>query len=47
MEQNSTKNLAGLVKTNRVSNTCFLCRNYVVLKINIKARVRNITPSLF
>ena len=28
-------------------NTRFLCKNYVTRKINIKARVKNIIPSLF
>ena len=45
MEQDSTKTRVALVKTNL--NTRFLCKNYVIHNINIKARVRNIIPSLF
>ena len=42
MEQDSTKSRVVLVKT-----TPFLCKNYVIHKINTEARVKYIIPSLF
>ena len=46
MEQDSTKNHVVLVKTDRVSKYT-LSAKVVIHKINIKARVKNIIPSLF
>ena len=47
MEQDSTKNRVLLVKTSRVSKYTISMQNYVIQKINIKARVKHVILSLF
>ena len=47
MEQDSTKNHVLLVKTSRVSKCTISMQNYVIHKINIWARVKNVILSLF
>ena len=47
MEQDPTNSHLALAKLIVFLNKRFLCKTYVILNINIKARVQNNTPSLF
>ena len=47
MEQDSTKNRVVFVKAGRVSKYMLSVQNYNIHKVNIKARLKNIIPSLF
>ena len=47
MDQNSTINCVVWVKANSVSNYTLSVQKYVIHKTNIRARIKNIIPSLF
>ena len=47
MKQDSTKNIWPWRKLFVFLNTCVLCNSDAIQNINIKARVKNIIPSLF
>ena len=47
MDQSSTTNCVVWMKTNSVSNYTLSVQKYVIHKTNIRARVKDIIPSLF